>query len=125
MRGKTSSTSTTIVSCPECGRIAAVEWRRRLHATPGATDHVKVSCLDRHWFLMPEDQVRAAASPGAPGPAVGAPPAAAVLAEAPGPAVGAPPAAAVLAEAPGPAVGAPPAAAVLAEAPGPTVGAPP
>jgi hypothetical protein len=51
---------TTIMSCPGCGAPAAIEWRRTLHGTAGPVDHVKVSCLDRHWFLLPASLLTAA-----------------------------------------------------------------
>jgi hypothetical protein len=60
MREETSSARPTLVSCPECGQIAAVEWRRRLAGTSGRFDHVKLSCVARHWFLMPAESLRAA-----------------------------------------------------------------
>ena len=48
------SGSTPRVSCPDCGQPAWVEWRDEVNSTSGPVVHVKVRCLDRHWFLMPE-----------------------------------------------------------------------
>jgi predicted N-acetyltransferase YhbS len=43
------------VSCPECGGPSLVEWRCHPASTSGSVPHAKISCEDRHWFLMPED----------------------------------------------------------------------
>lgn len=43
------------VACPQCGAPAVIEARASLASTAGPLDHVKVRCLDRHWFLMPEE----------------------------------------------------------------------
>lgn len=40
-------------SCPECGAPARVEWRAVLESTDGPIEHAKVSCDQRHWFLLP------------------------------------------------------------------------
>ena len=46
--------STSRVACPDCGQPAWVEWRDEVNSTSGPVVHVKVRCVDRHWFLMPE-----------------------------------------------------------------------
>ena len=51
--------STQRVSCPDCGQPAWVEWRDVVNSTSGPVVHVKVRCLDRHWFLMPESSLEA------------------------------------------------------------------
>ena len=43
------------VSCPDCLMIAAAQWGDRLESTDGPVDHVRVTCVNRHWFLMPAD----------------------------------------------------------------------
>lgn len=53
------SDSTQRVSCPDCRRPARVEWRDDVNSTSGPVVHVKVRCLDRHWFLMPESWLEA------------------------------------------------------------------
>jgi hypothetical protein len=45
------------VSCPECGLPAMVEWRTEVGSTTGAVEHVKIRCVDRHWFLMPAERL--------------------------------------------------------------------
>ncbi len=42
-----------LVVCPECGEPAEVLDRFTLGSTGGAVEHVRVTCLARHWFLMP------------------------------------------------------------------------
>jgi hypothetical protein len=39
--------------CPECGALAEVQWRAVLEGTDGPVEHAKVSCVRRHWFLLP------------------------------------------------------------------------
>lgn len=51
-----------VVSCPECGRPAAVEWRTQLDSTDGPLEHLKIRCLDRHWFFLPADMLADAPS---------------------------------------------------------------
>jgi hypothetical protein len=46
--------ATPNVSCPDCGRPAWIDWRDEVNSTSGPVVHVKVRCVDRHWFLMPE-----------------------------------------------------------------------
>lgn len=43
--------------CPRCGAPAAVEWHSTMISTSGPVEHVKLRCLDRHWFLMPESEL--------------------------------------------------------------------
>jgi hypothetical protein len=40
-------------SCPECGALAEVEWRDVAESTDGPVEHAKVTCVQRHWFLLP------------------------------------------------------------------------
>jgi len=39
--------------CPECGALAEVLWRAVIEGTDGPVEHAKVSCVRRHWFLLP------------------------------------------------------------------------
>lgn len=41
------------VACPECGLPAEVEWRTSVGSTGGPMEHLKIRCVDRHWFLLP------------------------------------------------------------------------
>jgi hypothetical protein len=40
-------------TCPECGALAEVEWRDVAESTDGPVEHAKITCLQRHWFLLP------------------------------------------------------------------------
>jgi hypothetical protein len=44
-----------IIGCPECGTPAEVEWSTCLASTDGPVEHLKIRCVQRHWFLMPAD----------------------------------------------------------------------
>ena len=39
--------------CPECGALAEVQWRAVMESTDGPVEHAKISCVRRHWFLLP------------------------------------------------------------------------
>lgn len=40
-------------SCPECGEVAEVQDRDVLGSTEGPVEHIKILCVNRHWFLLP------------------------------------------------------------------------
>jgi hypothetical protein len=40
-------------TCPECGVIAAVQWRTVLESTDGPIEHARVRCATGHHFLLP------------------------------------------------------------------------
>jgi hypothetical protein len=40
-------------SCPDCSMIATVQWAGSLESTEGPITHVRVTCVHRHWFLIP------------------------------------------------------------------------
>jgi len=42
-----------ITTCPQCGQPATVQWRAVLESTDGPTEHARIDCLNRHWFLLP------------------------------------------------------------------------
>ncbi len=42
-----------LVRCPECGGVASVEWSTRMSTVL----HLKVRCVERHWFFLPADRV--------------------------------------------------------------------
>jgi hypothetical protein len=42
-----------LVTCPECGNVASIEWEAR----NGGLLHAKLRCIDRHWFLMPAEGI--------------------------------------------------------------------
>ena len=45
------------VACPECSMTASSRWDSRLESTDGPVDHVRVTCVNWHWFLMPADML--------------------------------------------------------------------
>jgi hypothetical protein len=47
----------TTVACPECGSHAEIESRTPLLSTDGWVEHLKIRCLNRHWFFLPADQL--------------------------------------------------------------------
>ncbi len=49
--------SLELVSCPECGLAAEVTRRDWLGSTAGPVEHVHIRCVQRHWFLMPAEDV--------------------------------------------------------------------
>jgi hypothetical protein len=65
---------TDMVVCPQCGNVAAVEWRDVAGSTAGPVEHVKIHCLAGHRFLMlaerltPVPEATADARPGRPAP---------------------------------------------------------
>jgi hypothetical protein len=50
------------VGCPECNQPAEVLERFALESTDGPIEHVRLSCLARHHFLMPAEMLSRAAS---------------------------------------------------------------
>jgi hypothetical protein len=46
-----------IVTCPECFMIADLQRGNRLESTDGPVDHVRITCVNRHWFMMPADML--------------------------------------------------------------------
>lgn len=46
------STSLELVVCPTCAQPAEVVRRTLLTSTAGRLEHVKIQCVQRHWYLM-------------------------------------------------------------------------
>jgi hypothetical protein len=42
-----------LVGCPECGNPAIVEWTANVGSTDGHIEHLKIRCVQRHWYLLP------------------------------------------------------------------------
>jgi hypothetical protein len=43
----------TLLTCPECGNVASIEWECWICNVP----HVKLRCVNRHWFLMSAERI--------------------------------------------------------------------
>jgi hypothetical protein len=41
-----------LTTCPECAAPAEVTDRAVLESTDGPIEHVRVVCVQRHWFLL-------------------------------------------------------------------------
>jgi hypothetical protein len=42
-----------LVACPECGNVGTIEWEFWIDGVL----HVKLHCINRHWFFMPADTI--------------------------------------------------------------------
>jgi hypothetical protein len=45
------------VACPECSLPAAVQHWNQAESTDGPINLVKMTCVNRHWFLIPADRL--------------------------------------------------------------------
>jgi uncharacterized protein YbaR (Trm112 family) len=43
------------LACPECSMTATLQRGNQVESTDGPVDHVRITCVNRHWFLMPAD----------------------------------------------------------------------
>ena len=48
-----------VVACPECSMTAAGQRGDQVESTDGPVDHVRITCVNRYWFLMPADMLSA------------------------------------------------------------------
>ena len=55
-----------LVVCPECAAPAEVVDRFALPGTDGPVEHVKLTCLARHWLLLPVTALPAMGTIAAP-----------------------------------------------------------
>jgi hypothetical protein len=49
----TKLTNLDLTLCPECGALAEVLWRAVMESTDGPVEHARITCVQRHWFLLP------------------------------------------------------------------------
>jgi hypothetical protein len=42
-----------LVTCPECSNVASIEWETWI----GGVLHLKLRCVNRHWFFMPAERI--------------------------------------------------------------------
>ena len=47
-------------TCPECEAPAEIRGRSVWESTDGPIEHIRVECIQRHWFLMSVDALAAA-----------------------------------------------------------------
>jgi hypothetical protein len=52
-------------TCPECEAPAEIRGRSVWESTDGPIEHIRVECIQRHWFLMSVDSLAAAHRRGA------------------------------------------------------------
>jgi hypothetical protein len=50
-------------TCPECGELAQIRSHEALESTGGPFEHLRIICLNRHWFFLPESSLRSARQP--------------------------------------------------------------
>ena len=55
--GNCENSELEIVGCPECGAPAEIVDRFELASTNGPVEHVKVLCIQRHWFTVAVTQM--------------------------------------------------------------------
>ena len=46
-----------LTQCPECDALAEVLARFTLDSTDGAVEHVRVTCVRKHGFVMPAERL--------------------------------------------------------------------
>jgi hypothetical protein len=44
-----------LFDCPTCGSPAEIIDRFVLGGAPGPVEHVKIACVQRHWYTLPVD----------------------------------------------------------------------
>lgn len=52
-----------LTTCPECGNAAEILDRFVLESTDGPVEHVRMQCVQRHWFLLPVGALETPAMP--------------------------------------------------------------
>jgi hypothetical protein len=65
VRAPATSREGDLVSCPECGAPAIVEWSSSVGTTDAPLEHLKIRCVQKHWFLLPAYMVPGAAAAAA------------------------------------------------------------
>jgi hypothetical protein len=51
-----------LVDCPTCGLPAEITNSFTLIGVPESVKHVKVTCIQRHWYVLPVDMFAAGAA---------------------------------------------------------------
>ena len=45
----------SLLECPSCGLPAEIIDRFTLDAAPTPVEHIKLGCVNRHWYTLPVD----------------------------------------------------------------------
>jgi hypothetical protein len=53
----TKMTANPLLNCPECGLPAEIVDRFTLEGRPTPIEHIKLVCIDGHWFTPPVDSI--------------------------------------------------------------------
>jgi hypothetical protein len=48
---------TETIPCPQCGAPARITERFRLDSTDGPVEHLKIGCVNNHWFTPTAEAV--------------------------------------------------------------------
>jgi hypothetical protein len=51
-----------LLECPTCGLPAEITDHFTLDGAPAPVEHVKLVCVQRHWYRMPVDQLPSSAA---------------------------------------------------------------
>ena len=54
-----------LLECPSCGLPAEIIDRFTLDAAPTPVEHIKLVCVNRHWYTLPVDGIACSADPAA------------------------------------------------------------
>jgi len=46
-----------LLNCPTCGLPAEITDRFTLDGAPAPVEHVKLVCVNRHWYTLPVDEL--------------------------------------------------------------------
>ena len=46
-----------LTRCPACESPAEIEYRSVLESTAGPIEHVRIRCINQHWFHLPADRL--------------------------------------------------------------------
>ncbi len=52
-----------LTTCPECGLPAEILDRFGLYSTDGPVEHVKIDCVNQHWFVVAVERLAVAKAP--------------------------------------------------------------
>ena len=53
----TTEIEVQMADCPQCGLPTEITERLVLDSTDGPVEHVRIKCVQRHWFLLPVESL--------------------------------------------------------------------